>query len=457
MGADITAESTPVRATAARRIIHALSLAGDGELRRRLGIGFLWNIIAAVFNQGSTFALALIVANVLGRERFGMYALLQSTLLLVGNLAQLAMGLTTTKYVAEFRSSDKPRTARILTTCLSIAAVAGTAASVLAWAVASLIAERILGHAELAPLIRIGAPTIGCVTIGLVCAGALAGFENFRRIGVTGVVSGIIYIGTGAFAATQWGLRGVIAAIAISSAAQAAILLALVIAEAERQGARLSLRIFRESFQETPALMSFAFPAALAGITGVPMLWIVSAILARQPGGITEVAFFTAANSVRLIVLFVPYVVNAVGFSVLNHYRGADDDAGYRRAFWANMAVMTVTTLLAMIVLIIGSPLVLRAFGRGFLEARAALILLVAVTLPEAVCLALFQIVQTRGRMWTSLFFIALPRDLSIIVVALLLVPHYGAVGAALAFLTGAAVSLLTHSLLVRSLGISAR
>jgi|GEM_PF-6675023 len=391
MDADLTAEcnTSPLRRGVLRRIQDVLSLAaGEQVLRRRLQTGFLWNVIAAVFNQGSTFILGLVVANSLGRERFGMYALLQSTMLLFANIAQFAMGF---------------------------------------------------------------------IVLGGVCAGALAGFENFRSIGYCGVVSGTIYIGAGAFAASRWAVAGVVASIAVSSAIQAAILLALALREARRQGATPGLQAFREILLEAPLLTSFAFPAALAGFSTMPTLWVVNAVLARQAKGMAEVALFTAANWIRLMVMFLPYMISAVGSSMLNNYRGLGDDAGYRKAFWVNFAAVVLTTVAAMVTVMIASPLVMRAFGRDFVEGRGALIIISAVTLPEAIGLAFFQIVQTRGRMWSSLLYIALPRDSSVVISALLLVPRYGAVGACLAFLGGATVSLAGHLVLVRSLGISAR
>src|SRR5206468_6665932 len=119
-----------------------------------------------------------------------------------------------------------------------------------------------------------------------------------------------------------WGVAGVIASVAVSSAIQAVILLALALREARLQGAMPGVQAFREIFIEAPLLMSFAFPAALAGVSSLPTLWIVNAVLARQVKGMAEVALFTAANWIRMMVMFLPYLISTVGSSVLNNYRG---------------------------------------------------------------------------------------------------------------------------------------
>ena len=78
----------------------------------RLITGVGWNLVATVFNQGSTFVIAILAARILGRLAFGEYAMVVSTLVTVTGFAQLATGYTASECVEEFRSSDKVRTGR---------------------------------------------------------------------------------------------------------------------------------------------------------------------------------------------------------------------------------------------------------------------------------------------------------------------------------------------------------
>ena len=63
------------------------------RLRDRLIKGTALNLIAVVFNQGSTLFVNIIVARLLLKQGFGEYAMVQSTLLTVSMLSQLATGL----------------------------------------------------------------------------------------------------------------------------------------------------------------------------------------------------------------------------------------------------------------------------------------------------------------------------------------------------------------------------
>src|SRR4029077_14058324 len=88
--------------------------ASDFSLRSRLQTGMVFNLIGAVFNQGSTFVANIVIANLLSWQTFGEYARVQSTLTALAFVIQFGMGYTSTKYVAELRSTDPRRAGNIL-------------------------------------------------------------------------------------------------------------------------------------------------------------------------------------------------------------------------------------------------------------------------------------------------------------------------------------------------------
>ncbi len=141
------------------------------------GVGF--NLVAAVFNQGSTFLVNVVVANLLGRERFGEYTMVLATVATLGTLGQLSMGYTATKHIAEFRSIDPERTSRILGLCARRFRSRHLAALVLA----SAAADRRADAQSPRPHLR-AAPAAAAVFFTVLngfLAGALAGLESYRR------------------------------------------------------------------------------------------------------------------------------------------------------------------------------------------------------------------------------------------------------------------------------------
>jgi O-antigen/teichoic acid export membrane protein len=425
------------------------------QLGQRFVSGVSWNLAGAVFNQGSTFVLGMIVANALGRQLYGVFGFLQSTMLLFASMGNLAMGFVTAKFVAEYRTAQKERAGRVIATCLAVAASSGTLATLIAVVIAPLVAHRVVNQPGVEGLIRIAAPGILFTIITSACTGVLVGFENFRRNAIGGVISGSVYLALGALMAQRGTVAAVIGSIVVSAAIQAVVMIVLVLGAARRQEVVVRWPTVAGIREERSSLLHVALPAALSSFSTLPAQWLALSILARGPAGLDQVALFTAAHAIRSMVVFLPYLINNVGLSVLNNYRGSSDTAGYRRAFWMNMAAVVAVAAAGALFVIVAGPLLLRGYGKTFAGAYPVLLIMIGGTIAESTGIAAFQVVQTRGQIWHSFFLVALPRDLSIVLLAYPLTQRFGAAGLAGAYLTGTTIMLLSVVLLVRRLGIA--
>src|SRR5512140_3019604 len=92
--------------------------------------GVAWSLLAAVAASGFNLALNVSVARLLGREAFGQFGMVLSAITAVSGIAQLAMGYTTTKLVAEFRTNDPERAGRIIGLSSIVSIVTGSLAAI---------------------------------------------------------------------------------------------------------------------------------------------------------------------------------------------------------------------------------------------------------------------------------------------------------------------------------------
>jgi len=427
------------------------SAAPSSSLRARLTYGVAWNFVGVVCNQGSTFLVNVLLAHVLGLKVFGEYAMVQSTTAAAGLLAQMATGYTATKYVAELRSTDPVRTGRVLG-LLGLAAVGTATLTALILLVSSpWLAAHLLRHELLTQALVVASVAVFFIGLSGFLMGALAGLEEYRTLGLTGVASGAIYVILCVAGARVAGLTGAVAGVALSGALQCALLWQAVRRQSRRHGIAIRLQNLEK---EAGIILRFAVPAALSGFIAMPAVWVSNAFLARQDDGFALLALFSASNSFRIIVLFLPNIVNNVSMSLLNNQWGLRDDRRYRRVFWVNLALMlAIVCLGAAAVAILGRWLLLwfgPEFGRGY----TILLILMAVTLPESAATALYQVVQSRERLWWSVTAVTIPCYGTLALLAWFFTPTYGAVGLAWAHLGGWIVALVACSVLAVKLGV---
>jgi O-antigen/teichoic acid export membrane protein len=413
--------------------VRALLAEDPLRLMARFRHGIAWNLAAALFKQGGTFAAGIVIANMLGRELFGQYAIVLTMVQAIAVVAGLGMGYTATKYVAEFRTSDPERAGRVLGLCSLTAMLSAVGLGVVILFAAPYFAAGLLHAPQLTTPVRIAAVIIAAATLAGFFAGALAGLEAYRSMGRAAVATGVIHVAAAALLTWLLGLTGAVLALLAASTFQMLLLGRLMVVHARAQS--VSLR-FRGLTTERRVLLVFALPGALAGLTATPALWLAQVWLSRHPHGFAQLGLYSAAYSCMAIVLLVPYVANNVGMSLLNNLLGTKRDDDYRRMFWTNLAVTALLVVLAAV-----GPLLLGMFGPGFGEAYVVLLILLAATMPEGVTIACNQVLQSREKMWHAMLLINVPRDSLLVLLAWYIAPVYGATGLAICYLAARLVA----------------
>jgi O-antigen/teichoic acid export membrane protein len=415
-------------------------------LRARFRTGIAWSLVATAASQGSTFASGVIVANLLGRQVFGEYAMVRSTLLALAALAPLATGYTATKYVAEFRSTDRERAGRVLGLCQVVSASAAVLIALVLLAVAPWLAE-ILGAPHLTPALAIASVPVVFTAIGYYQTGALAGLERYGPLARASGVGGAASLTACALGAWTAGLIGALAGLGVAAAVQWLVLRRALAMEAARQ---MIAPRFRGLRSELPILSGFAVPAALSGMVSMSALWLASAVLARQTGGYEQMALYAAAASLRGLVLVVPNIVHTVGMSLLNYERGLREEARFRKVFWVSAAVTAAAVVIAAVPVGLAGRWLMRMFGESFDEGFRVLLILLASAVAEALALSAYQVLQSHAKLWLSLLAVVVPQYGTVVLLAFLLTARHGAVGLALAIAAGWTVNMVVTCLLAR-------
>lgn len=420
------------------------------SIRVRFARGITWNVVSAVFMQGSVFLTNVIIANILGREVFGEFGMIQNTVLIFAGMAQMAMGLTATKYIAEFRSSDQVRAGRILGLCSSVSFITAFVATSMIVLTASWLASAILKAPHLTYGIVISSGVIFFSVINGYQTGALAGLEGYAKLARAGVIQAFFYLSVCSLFAYLWGLEGALGGLAISFCFRWYIFNRALKQECAAQ--KISAK-HRDWWRERTVITKFVIPSAAIGFLTMPAVWLSNVLLVRQPDGYLQMGIFSAAYTVRTMIVFLPSLINNVGMSLLNYHKGINDDVNYKKVFLTNIALTQLVVLIGSLIVIILGPWLLRAFGKDFTEGYSVLLILVFSAVAETLTYAIYQVIQSREKMWLSFFSINAPWSLSFIIAAYFLVPVNMAAGLAWVYVTAWCVAALMTCLQVWRVG----
>lgn len=417
------------------------------SLRGRFARGAVWSLIGAVISQGCGLAASVITARLLGREQFGEYGMIQSTVGMFGVFAGMGLGLTATKYVAELRVTNPERAGRIIALSTAVALGTASTAVVALFAAAPWLAASTLNAPHLSAELRIAAGMLFLNALNGTQTGVLAGLEAFRAIARVNLIRGVLTFPLAVAGVLLWNLRGAVAAL-VAAAAVGWILNHIAI-RAECRRNRIAVR-WESFWSDRVILWRFSLPAFLGGAMTSPAMWAASSILVNQPHGYAEMGIFSAANQWRTAVAFLPALLSQPLLPMLSNVGGLGDSKPFRKLLRANLLLSFWLSVLIAAPIVLCSSWIMKTYGRDFLAGWPVLILLVLATVISSAASVIGQAIASLDRMWWG-FSLNSVWALVLLASAVLLVPRYGAFGLAGAFFASYSVHALTVSVYARA------
>lgn len=311
------------------------------------------------------------------------------------------MGLTATKFVAEYRTKDPQRAGAMLGLSAGAAWVSGAAMMLAMLVLAPWFAQRTLAAPQLTGLLRVGSVLLLVGSVNGAQTGALAGFEAFKTIARINLACGLLNLPVLVGGAWWFGLRGAVWGLVSTIAVNCVFSHLALRREAAAAGIPFSTRLQAGQWD---VLWRFSLPSVLCNVIYGPVNWACNALLVNRPNGYAEMGVFSVAMGWFNAVTFLPGVVAQVILPVLSS-QSADAGGGNQRkiigfAMKANaVAVVPLALLIACF-----SPIIMSCYGSGFREGWPTLVVTVFTAGILAVQVPPVQAITACGRMWVVFF-----------------------------------------------------
>jgi O-antigen/teichoic acid export membrane protein len=416
------------------------------QLAQRLARGAAWSLIGAISTRVLTLVSSIIVVRLLGKVTLGEFGMVQSTLAMLGTFAGMGLGMTATKYTAEFRERDPARVGRVLAVTIAVGCLSGFIMTVAGWVASEWLAERVLERAALAPYLRLSAVLVLMGVVDGVLNAALAGFEAFGRVAKVSIYVAIVNVLLTVPLVYWFGLYGAVAALIASTAMHLVLTGIALVDVCKRRG--IKVRLDRLANQEWPILVHYALPALGAGIVVIPATWLVNVILVRSDNGFAAMGVIKVVDTLRNLAIYLPTVLLAPTFAVLSNV--ANEPESVRKTMRFAIGTSAVTVLpLALMITALARHVLGTLYGDEFAGEGLTLALAMIVLAIQATGAAVGNYINATGRMWLALS-INLLWGVVFVGLAVVAVPRFGSVGyvgsMAMAYLT---IILIAYSVLL--------
>ncbi len=386
-----------LRARYARPLLLYWNRLKASDLGYRLAKGAFWLFAGTAISRGLMLIASIFVARILGKDAFGEFGILRSTLDMFGLLAGFGLGLTATKHVAEYRKGNPERAGRIIALSGMTALATGGLMALTLFVAAPWLATHTLSAPHLSFAIRIGCLLLLLNALNGAQTGALAGLEAFRTIARVNLLAGIASFPTLVLGATLGGLEGALWGLTLNMAAHWTLNHLALRKAAAQDG--IPFRLAGCS-QEQSALWKFSIPAALSGVSFSLANWGCGALLVNRPGGYGEMGILSAANQWRMVILFASSIGVQIVLPVLSNLSSSGDRRKYIKVLKYSALFNGGIAVAILIPVVLFSRFIMSSYGEGFAAGASVLVLLACSATLASLTKVAGQAIITSGTMW---------------------------------------------------------
>jgi O-antigen/teichoic acid export membrane protein len=379
--------------------------------------------------------MGIVLARLLEAEGFGWFALIQSTVLMLQGFGALGMGVAATSHIARTRHSDPGKAGRIISFSVLFTLLSGGIISMLILATPIATIQSCLGTKESPIAAKLVGPLTLLAMINKIQADVMVGLEAFRQMAIVSMIragASITLAAIGAYAfgpvgaviglGLAWLLSGLASQIAIS-----------IICRAYRIGP-----VWRDAFGEY-RLLKTSMLLAVSSLALAMVNWIMNTLMARQDGGLMELAIFSAADRWRTAILFVPGLLAQVSLPMFAYTHARSEARTCMRLLMTAGTMSLVSTAIWFASITLVGPVMMATYGPSFVKGNKVLQILAIGCLPAGMNMVGAYFLWATGRAKTMLM-VDLVRALVTLFYCLLQVP-LSALDAARGLSLGYAVS----------------
>lgn len=273
-----------------------------------------WALFGNVVAKGMGLLGAIVVARFLGKEIYGEYGAIRSTLMNVAIFSTFGLGYTATKFIAENRENKPFLIKKIASLTMKISAAVSGIMALLLFFFASYVANTVLEAPHLDTPLRLVAFWVVFNSLTAAQIGILAGFNAFKAMAKINTIVGLVAFVSSVALTYYYGLNGALLALLLTQIVNWFLNYREVVRNVPQDHAFQQV----ENDVLLKKLLSFSTPVALQEGLYALTSWLMIMLLIKLDS-YGEVGLYSAAIQWSAIILFVPGIMRNVILSHLSN------------------------------------------------------------------------------------------------------------------------------------------
>lgn len=383
----------------------------DRLLHSKLFKDSFWAVFGNGLGNGLLLLSGIIIARILGKDLYGEYGLVKTTMFYIAAFASFGLGITSTKFIAKFVNKNDGSTALIIRQCLLISLGFSSFIALMIALHAEVLSNFLGVHSLKETFVWL---SILIVTKGFSTAqaGVLAGCKKFKENGKNNIMSGLVFFSMGIPLAYYCSLNGALFSLCISQ-----VVLCFSngfdIYKVTRYYGEYS--ITNKSYYKE--ILRFSCPVALQESSIWICNWLLVLLITKFMN-VGQLGMYTAAAQWNSIILMIPALLSNV---VLSHLSGSETSPN--KILKLSLIANFICTIIPFLIVVVFSTQISDMYGESFSGISSIIKILTISTVFEC-CSYVYKSLYIANNLVWRYFFIRLSRDMIMLLSILYIVSY---------------------------------
>lgn len=381
-----------------------------------------WALVGSVLGKGLSLIAGIVVARFLGKEVYGEFGMVKTTLIQIAMLSTFGLGYTITKYVAQYKKERPNDIRQIVHFSVKLTAIISGIIALLVFIFSKQLAI-IIDAPHLHNMLRLTSIAIIFNAITTTQIGALAGFNSFKTIAKNNFYAGVVTFLLSVLLTYYFGLNGAVVALVIS------LIYNCIINYYSLRKNLLEFPIKKLNDKKiSKEIFNFSLPVALQESSYSIIHWALTFVLIKL-SNYGELGVYNAAAQWGALIAFLPGVLRNV---MLSHFSESSNDVKRHVKIVNKMLLVNIFfTLIPFLFVVIFSDFIVSFYGSTFTGMNHVLNVIVFSSIITAVTSVFNQEFMSKGKNW-FLFLSRFIRDILLILLVVLSIKFFEEIRASL-------------------------
>lgn len=363
-----------------------------------------WAVFGNGLGNGFLLFAGILIARFLGKELYGEYGVVKTTMFYIASFATLGLGVTSTKYIATLLNSKPIHVKNVIHDAMTITVIFSSIIAIIIFIIAPFIAN-LLNEEQLVLALRALSVVIIFKAITTTQIGVLAGFKEFKTIAFNSLSSGLLMLVICVPLTYFWGLKGALLSLLFSQIFNSIV---------NYMGIKRKSRSFSyvEKVSYKKELAYFSFPVALQESSFAICNWAAIMLLTKL-SSMGEVGLYTASAQWNSIITMIPGLLINVILSYLSS--SINNSIKHKKTLKLMLRINFFTTIIPFVIVYFLADFIASFYGKSFEGMPSVLRILTFSTILEACASVYKSELLALGKTWL-LFSVRLFRDMILVI-----------------------------------------